>query len=417
MEDEGLLVFAGSVARPRTKKGPDDSSTEPVEDSEWEVVKSKRATKQSKKTTVKGSGEGDKEKLLDKKRLEVDTRYSTRRSGLREARQVDYTSEVKHQPNWKELPESQEISKVESLLNQQLEAMRKVGYGTIEVRKSLIPGDSGLGLFAKKKIKDKSVICSYEGVEISAEILALGYGSRDYVASAIKDHKDKANTVVYIDGEAELSCYGRFAQDPIDEHLVNAKILWRKGKMVVVSTCAIRPGDEIYIEYGLDYWRDRLHVLEPELRARIEGKYTGRAVRFESECTMSEYHLDSTPKGKEGLMIRSEGVPLQRTPDNLLTRSERTQPEDEIDEENVPETVLDESVQDDLSFENVEECEDLADELQFLNGRKFIDDGRLYEVYQVRFDEGSGHIIGWRRPLSGTFHREDGVPYAVYGKE
>ena len=52
----------------------------------------------------------------------------------------------------------------------------------------------------------------------------MGYGNRDYVASAIKDHKDKVNSVLYIDAEAELSCYGRFAQDPIDEHLTNSVI-------------------------------------------------------------------------------------------------------------------------------------------------------------------------------------------------
>jgi len=122
--------------------------------------------------------------------------------------------------------------------------------------------------------------------------------------------------------------------------------------------------------------------------------------------------------GKGRIDDRVRGVPLQRTPDNLLTRSERQQPEEESEEEeNASETKLDESVREDLSFENVRECADLADELQFLNGRKFIDDGRLYEIFQLRFDEGSGHIIGWRRPMSGTFHREDGVPYTVYGKE
>ena len=78
---------------------------------------------------------------------------------------------------------------------------------------------------------------------------------------------------------------------------------------------------------------------------------------------------------------------------------------------------LGESVLEDLAFENVKECPELADELQFLNGRKFVDDGRLYEIYQLRYDEGSGHIIGWRRPLSKTFHRDDGIPYTIYGRE
>jgi hypothetical protein len=51
---------------------------------------------------------------------------------------------------------------------------------------------------------------------------------------AIKNHKTME--FVCMDSPDEASCYGRYAQDPIDEDLVNAKILWRKGKMVVVAT-------------------------------------------------------------------------------------------------------------------------------------------------------------------------------------
>ena len=98
---------------------------------------------------------------LDKYRMNPLKQVTKRRAGLRDLNTVDYTSEVKSQPNWKQNSSEEIPNKEGDLLNQQLERMRKLGYESIEVRKSLIPGDSGLGLFAKKKIKDKSIICSY----------------------------------------------------------------------------------------------------------------------------------------------------------------------------------------------------------------------------------------------------------------
>jgi hypothetical protein len=105
-----------------------------------------------------------------------------------------------------------------------------------------------------------------------------------------------------------------------------------------------------------------------------------------------------------------------------LTRAEQyvPEPEDAIDDQGEgsrAEDTLDERALEELSFENVHECPELAAELHFLNGRKFIDEGRLYEIWQLRFDEHSGHIIGFRRPLSGRTDTEDGCPFLVYGRE
>jgi hypothetical protein len=49
-------------------------------------------------------------------------------------------------------------------------------------------------------------------------------------------------------------------------------------------------------------------------------------------------------------------------------------------------------------FDNVQESEELAEELQFLNGRKYVDDGRLYEIYQLRYDS------EFRKLMSGRTH-------------
>jgi hypothetical protein len=117
------------------------------------------------------------------------------------------------------------------------------------VKKSLVPGDSGWGLFAEKKIREGATVCGYGGVEVRPETLARGDVDRDYMAEAIKDHVTGER--ICMDGINELSGYGRFAQDPIDEGKVNAKLKWKDGRLVIVAMVDIAPGDEIYLHYGV----------------------------------------------------------------------------------------------------------------------------------------------------------------------
>ena len=397
------LKILGDFMMDEGRKEPDDESAALVKILVAKVIAAKR---RSPRRPMKEKGtEGDK---------------LSRSYDLRKRVVLDYTTEVKSPPNWIKAAKADKTLLLDRHpVNSQFETIRKKGYGQVEVRRSLVPGDSGQGLFAVKKIEEGAKFCSYEGVEVTEETLCLGYGNRDYVASAVKDHRTME--MIYIDGEAELSCYGRFCQDPIDDHLVNAKILWREGKMVLVAMVDIEPGDEIYVEYGLDYWKDRLHFLHPELRKRISARYKTPTVRFEPECTVCDYVSDSQPSSKDGLRIKATGAPLQRTPDNLLTRTDRYVPElaaeegGEVEEEKAEN--VDERIFEELSFENVNECKELADELQFLTGRKFRDEGRLYEIYQVRYDPEWEHIIGFRRGVSGKTHKEDGAPFLVYGRE
>ena len=185
---------------------------------------------------------------------------------------------------------------------------------------------------ARKKIKRGATVCDYRGVEVPRATLEKEYGSRDYVASAVKDHRTKE--MVYVDAQDSESCYGRFAQDPIDEAIFNAKILWRKGRMVLVATTEIEPADEIYAHYGLDYWSSRLGVLDPSLRSRIEDKAKRVSIRFQGECTVAEFAKDRPPSSREGLKVHCEGEPLLDPPDNYLTRLEKqVEPTEEIEPE------------------------------------------------------------------------------------
>ena len=345
--------------------------------------------------TTRGSSNG---------RKELEREYS-----LRTNKETDgMEEELMDQPNWKRKVVECELGQV----NAKLISSRKKGYDKLEVRTSLVPGDSGQGLFAKKTIKEKEVICTYEGLEVSESIVNELFRNNDYVASAIKNQKTKE--IIYIDGIQEESCYGRFAQDPIDESLVNAKILWRENKMVLVATSKIEDGEEVYVDYGLDYWRTRIGLLHPRLRRIMNQRWDpNRKVRFDTECQMAEYD------GKEAarkIKIQKESEPLKRISPNYITRVKREkQEEDLIGEDCYPNSPpMDE---DRFDFNNVDECEELAEELQFPNGRKFIDEGRLYEIFQIRYDPEFERIIGFRKVLGSKPHREDGGAFLVYGRE
>jgi exodeoxyribonuclease III len=341
--------------------------------------------------------------------------------GLRKRKPVKYDEGVvTHQPN---TSDSRVLPKT-SPVNEKLLAGRKHGHGRMVVMESLIPGDTGFGLFAGKAIKEGEYFCSYEGPEVPIEHLLSGYGNKDYVIEAIKNHKTQE--VVCMDSPDTNSCYGRYAQDPIDEDLVNAKIVWRKGRMVLRAMCKIVPGDEIYVHYGLRYWKDRLHYLDDASRARIEpriqkmdGGKLGRprSVQFRDEATIAKFQKQDTPSmvlegvQEEGELTHPPAVDYQTRMDLYEDCEGVGEPEDEGE-------VLDQAVLDELSYENVHECEELAESLQFLNGRKFEDEGRMYEIMQVRYDPEFEKVIGFRRPMSGkTPHKEDGSAFCVYGRE
>jgi hypothetical protein len=94
--------------------------------------------------------------------------------------------------------------------------------------------------------------------------------------------------MIHIDAANKVSCYRRYANDSIDESLVNAKILWRHDRLCVVPTQDIQNGDEIYAYYGKDYWEFKLHRLDEQLKEIIQKKYVSeRTVTFNEEVGRS----------------------------------------------------------------------------------------------------------------------------------
>jgi hypothetical protein len=334
---------------------------------------------------------------------------------------------VKTQPNWLTRGEDQKPKM--NPVNEMLVGARKMGSGKVVVLESLIPGDTGWGLFAKKGIKEGDSFCTYEGPIVPYEHLEAGYGNMDYVIEAIKNHKTVER--VCMDSPNELSCYGRYAQDPIDEDLVNTKIVWRKGKMVLVATAPIEAGDEIYVHYGPAYWMTRLDYLDEPSRARMEplverlrrtrGEQPNKWVQFQDDCTVAYYDKQKdTEDSVAPIDVQEDGEVIRHPSPDYPNRMDRLEIRegDEVRSEEDIQLELEQTILDELSIENVKESEQLAAEVQFLNGRKFEDEGRLYEIMQVRYEPEWEKVIGFRRPLSGkTPHPEDGSAFCVYGKE
>lgn len=331
---------------------------------------------------------------------------------LRKKPVIDYLKGERMQPNLNQIPVKPKLNEVDG----ELSYKRRMGYKVVEVRESLQGKRAGLGLFAKKSMSRGQEICSYEGTELTESQARDLTVDRDYVASALKNQTKRE--VIYIDSHDRTSCYGRYANDPIDESLVNAKILWRKDRLVLIAQCEIAEGEEIYVSYSPGYWQLRLTKLAPELRKMVELSYPDeRRVNFAQEATEISYSVkSSTSKGNR---VGEEGLPVQAATKNLATRTIMGR---EAMEETVISTLEAEDTirREDFEYHNVDQCEELAMKLRpILNGRKYYDNEnqRLYEIYQVRYDKESEMIIGFRKPLSGKTDVADSSCYAVYGHE
>ena len=145
----------------------------------------------------------------------------------------------------------------------------KVGIGNSRLQERFGPG-VGSGLFATAKLLYKegsnttrqTPICSYR----STNDLKIDYPTFKsypnmnctYVWSQPlpKDGSPPPRGWVCIDASDPSSCYGRYANDPFDDTLVNAKLEY-DPKTDTVNLYPMREilrGEEIYISYGAGYW-------------------------------------------------------------------------------------------------------------------------------------------------------------------
>jgi hypothetical protein len=130
---------------------------------------------------------------------------------------------------------------------------------------------------------------------------------------------------------------------------------------------------------------DRLDALDPRTRTMVEEEY-GR-------------YKAARRRGKEV-------VPTPQRSDKTRAKEVRTAAGQKKD-----------AWQERHSFDNVLQSQELAERLQYLVGKRYIDDenGKLYEVAKVWFSRSHEAVVGTRRPLTGHSQAYDDDCFFVFG--
>jgi hypothetical protein len=280
---------------------------------------------------------------------------------------------------------------------------KRCGHNRVKITKStIIAAGQGLFIGGKGTAKAGKIICSYEGQKLSRE-------EAEASKSAYIFEFKYLDEVYYVDAESKTSCYGRFANDKRDDSKVNAKILVRGGKLFVMAMVDIQPGEEVFIDYGVEYWMDHLDQLSDQDRAEVESRaryipmevITGRKKVETGDLTQ----LDRiAPKARAEVVKMAIGQIPEQDRAKYMIRSVS-----EVSDQDLEAYMVD----------NIIQCEELAEEryVQELVGKEYIDDenGQLYMVDRIQYDKHSKTVVGWRRAKSGKLHKDDDAAHFVFG--
>ena len=122
-----------------------------------------------------------------------------------------------------------------------------------EIRESSIP-DIGLGLFAKRLVRPGDTIGAYTGIIIDdAQSEEEPYVSSRYLGWVCKD--------CWIVGDSDEGNYTRFinhSKRPNAELVTSTR--WKSARIKAIRL--IRPGGEVFFDYGDEYWE----ALESEVK-------------------------------------------------------------------------------------------------------------------------------------------------------
>jgi hypothetical protein len=304
----------------------------------------------------------------------------------------------------------------------QLVLTKKLGYKVLKVMKSTI-ANAEWGLFASAEIAEGDYFCSYEGAELPEESSSEEHYS-DYVAVGEEWVKKVRGVAVskgrslVIDSWDQLSCFGRYANDLIDEDMVNAKIVWTKDGLRLIATMPILPGQEIFVSYGKIYWAARKHMLDAESLERLE-EWLGTQrpkVRFNPEVEVrvfkgTEKTTAVRPPAKSPLQPSAKSPKI-----SALERQEQLANQEAV---RIRELELEMECFEKYAYDGVIQCEELASELQYLVGRVFVDpdNGGRYEVSLVEYNEEFKVVVGGKRSLDGKLRKYDDSLICVFGRE
>ncbi len=152
------------------------------------------------------------------------------------------------------------------------------------LKKSLLPG-AGKGLFTSEKLTRGDIVCEYEGeiVPWSECERRADLGYEGYVFFISKNR--------CVDAYFTPEAMGRYANDAkgigrVEGLRNNAQyeIKVRKGekKVFIVATRTIHPGDEVFVDYGSDYWKHlqkTKHLYEKQQQEKREKRKLEKAAK------------------------------------------------------------------------------------------------------------------------------------------
>jgi len=115
----------------------------------------------------------------------------------------------------------------------------------LRIKPSSVPG-AGLGLFATEDFRHTDKIAPYTGEQLTRAAIEERYGDERGEYVLCRDSKR------CIDSRATNSSAARFANDSRGTDFRNNA---RFRALRLEATRRIRPGDEIFVAYGKDYWR------------------------------------------------------------------------------------------------------------------------------------------------------------------
>ena len=272
----------------------------------------------------------------------------------------------------------------------ELRNRKAMGYQKVTIGEGTIPG-AWRGLFGVWRLGVGATICEYRGIRVDPEVVQKeGYEGKYVFEVRMKGVR------VCIDAKEELSCYGRYINDPLDESLLNAKAVVRGGRLMIVATEEIRPGDEIFLSYGSEYWMDRLEKLSGERAEEI---------RAEEDRRQRCQGVQPRTSRKTGGGKPQEGGGAAEDPRGRAKKV-RTAAEQQ--------TVLEKER---YAYDNIIQSAELAEVMQYLVGRKYMDDenGKTYEVEKIWFSASACAVVGIRRSLDGQVAAMDNDCFYVHG--
>lgn len=140
------------------------------------------------------------------------------------------------------------------------------------LKKSLIPG-AGKGLFVKKDFKRGEIVCEYEG-EIVPWSVCEKRAEEGHEGYAFFITKNRC-----VDAYFTKDAIGRYANDAkgigrVDGLKNNAQyeIKTRQGekRVFIVATRTIKANDEVFVDYGKDYWKNLSKAKDLEKKVNAE---------------------------------------------------------------------------------------------------------------------------------------------------